>query len=98
MKEYDTAIALGEKLERLTGNRERDTSENTTADLVTFENVVTHLERYRVEYHQQTDRDFSKYFLVRVTDLFKKFDDISGKRVSCQRDAYFMMIAQCRFL
>lgn len=92
MKEYDTAIALGVKLERLTENRERPTSENTFADLVTFENAVSHLERYRVEYHHLRGKDFCKYFLVRVQKVFNKFDDVSGKSVSCQRDAYFIMM------
>ncbi|GFH43664.1 predicted protein [Chaetoceros tenuissimus] len=98
LKEYDAAIALGEKLERLTENCERVTSDNSIADVVTFVNAVTHLERYRIEYHQQVHKDFSKYFLVLVQELFDKFDDISGKNVICQRDAYFMMIAQREYL
>ena len=50
LKDYDAAIALGEKLERLTENCERATSDNSIADVVTFVNAVTHLERYRIEY------------------------------------------------
>ncbi|GFH47226.1 predicted protein [Chaetoceros tenuissimus] len=99
MKEYDAAIALGEKLERLTENEERAFSEISMADMVIFENVVSNLERYRVEYHQQQiGKDFCKYFLDRVQVVFNKFDDVPGEIVLCQRDAYFMTIAQCDFL
>ena len=94
LKDYDSAIALGEKLERLRENRERHTSENTIADIVPYENIVSHLERYRVEYHQHTGKVFRNNILVRVQEVFNKLDEDLLR----QRDAFFIMIAQRDYL
>lgn len=107
MKEYDSAIDLGEKLERLTEKRCLSTFENSrefvgligdVGDLVTFENAVTHLERYRAEYHRQTGKVSRNNSLDIVLGAYIKIGDVPEKALAPRRDAYFMMIAQKDYL
>ncbi|GFH43665.1 predicted protein [Chaetoceros tenuissimus] len=109
MKEYDAATALGEKLERLSENRDLSTFEHCysrgfvgligdVVDTVIFENSVTHLEQYRVEYHQQKGKVSHNNSLNRVLEACSKIGDVPQKALATRLDAFWMMIAQSHFL
>ena len=88
MKEYDTAIDLGEKLGRMSEKR----------NIATLEIAISHLERYRVKYHHQKGKNISNDVLVRVHDAYEEFGDF-GKNVRGPRgDAFLMMLAQRDYL
>ena len=88
LKEYDAAIDLGEKLGRMSEERHIDT----------FENAVSHLERYRAVYHRQRDGEFTNDVWVRVHDACNNLD-IVRKNVRLHRgDAYLVMFAQKDYL
>ncbi|GFH43595.1 predicted protein [Chaetoceros tenuissimus] len=85
LKDYDASITLCEKLERL------DQSE-VVAD---FEIAVSHLERYREEYHWQKDNEFA---LVRVLDGWKEFFDKQKQNLAPRLGTIWMVFAQKDYL
>jgi hypothetical protein len=88
MKEYDSAIDLGEKLGRMSEKR----------NITTLENAISHLERYRVECYQQIGKDFSNDILFRVHDACNELDDVRKNDRGHRGDAYLMMLAQRDYL
>ena len=100
MKEYDSAIDLGEKLYLSTFENSREFVGliGDVGDLITFENAVTHLERYRAEYHRQTGKVSRNNSLDKVLGAYIKIGDEPKEALAPRREAYFMMIAQRDYL